>query len=137
MRTSIRHEPLRAGYGYPVTPSRGHPRVASRCAARCPDELAITVITLEEQLSGRFSLIRKAKSPDDLSQAYQNLIDTVLFLARLPILPFTSPAIYRFDHLVTLKLNVGRMDLRIAAIVLEHQAVLVTCNARDFGECRV
>jgi tRNA(fMet)-specific endonuclease VapC len=29
-------------------PQRGHPRVVSRCAARRPDELAITVISLEE-----------------------------------------------------------------------------------------
>ncbi len=29
-----------------------HPRVAARCSARSPHELAITVVSLEEQLSG-------------------------------------------------------------------------------------
>ena len=32
-----------------------------------------------------------------------------------------------------LKLNVGRLDLRIAAIVLENQGVLITRNVRDFA----
>ncbi len=32
-----------------------------------------------------------------------------------------------------MKLNVGASDLRIAAIVLEHNATLVTRNLRDFG----
>ena len=70
---------------------RGHPRVVSRCAARRPDELAITVISLEEQLSGWYNLLRKTKQPDELVTAYQSLIDSLLFLARLPILPTHSP----------------------------------------------
>jgi len=111
----------------------GHPRVAARCSARSPHELAITVISLEEQLSGRYSMIRKAKQPAVLARAYQNLIDKILFLARLPILPFSLSAIARFQYLIGLKLNVGRMDLRLAAIVLEHQGVLVTRNSRDFA----
>jgi len=45
---------------------RGHPRVVSRCAARRPEELAISVISLEEQLSGWYSLLRKTKQPDEL-----------------------------------------------------------------------
>jgi tRNA(fMet)-specific endonuclease VapC len=31
-----------------------------------------------------------------------------------------------------MKLNVGRMDLRIGAIALEHGATVVTRNLRDF-----
>jgi len=112
---------------------RGHPRVAQRCAARRPEEQAITVITLEEQLSGWYSLLRKSKQPDDLVTAYQSLIDSLVFLARLPILPLTLPGLTRFQHLIGLRLNVGRMDLRIAAIVLEHQGTLITRNVRDFA----
>ncbi len=33
-----------------------------------------------------------------------------------------------------LKLNVRKMDLRIAAVVLEIDATLVTCNVRDFKQ---
>jgi tRNA(fMet)-specific endonuclease VapC len=109
-----------------------HPAVASRCLARA-QELAITVISDEEQLDGRLTAIRRARRPDDLAVAYQRLIDSLQFLVRMPILPFTPPTIARFNHLVAMRLNVGRMDLRIAATVLEVGATLVTRNRRDFG----
>lgn len=47
-------------------------------------------------------------------------------------LPFTEAAIARYDDLVALKLNVGKNDLRIAAITLEHGGTLVSRNLRDF-----
>jgi tRNA(fMet)-specific endonuclease VapC len=111
----------------------GHPQVTARCAALGPEELAVTVITLEEQLSGWYTLLRKSKQPDHVVTAYQSLIDSVLFLTRLRILRLTRPALDRFDQLARLRINVGRMDLRIAAIVLEHRGVLVTRNLRDFA----
>jgi tRNA(fMet)-specific endonuclease VapC len=111
----------------------GHAIVTARCAARPPGEVAITVISVDEQLDGRLSSIRRARRPDDLDLAYQRLIASLLSLARLPILPFPPPAIARFHHLAALRLNVGRMDLRIAATALEMGATLVTRNRRDFG----
>ena len=57
---------------------------------------------------------------------------TVRFLGHLPILSFTEAAIDRYEGLKRLKLKVKKTDLRIAAIVLENDAVLVTRNRRDF-----
>jgi tRNA(fMet)-specific endonuclease VapC len=111
----------------------GHPIVTRRCAARPPGELATTVISLEELISGWYTMLRQAKRPDQLALAYQSLIDSIQFVTRMPILPFTFPTIARFQHLAGLKLNVRRMDLRIAATVLEVGATLVTRNRRDFG----
>jgi tRNA(fMet)-specific endonuclease VapC len=51
----------------------------------------------------------------------------------MAILPFPPPAIARFQRLAAMRLNVGRMDLRIAATDLEVGATLVTRNRRDFG----
>jgi tRNA(fMet)-specific endonuclease VapC len=95
--------------------------------------VVITVISLEEQLSGWYRLLRQVTQPDDLARTYQNLIATVQFLARLPILPFQPAAIARCKQLIGMKLNVGRMDLRIAAIALEHGGIVVTRNKRDFA----
>ena len=57
-------------------------------------------------------------------------------LSRLEILLYTEDAIARYNKLRTRKLNIGKMDLRIAAIVLEHAATLVTRNLRDFSRVR-
>jgi tRNA(fMet)-specific endonuclease VapC len=48
------------------------------------------------------------------------------------ILTYDEAAIRRFEGLRKAKIKIGRMDLRIAAVVLEQGAVLVTWNARDF-----
>jgi tRNA(fMet)-specific endonuclease VapC len=112
---------------------RGHPIVTRRFASRPAGEIAITAITVEEQISGWYTMLRKAKKPEDLALAYQSLIDTVRYLASLPILPFSADAIVRFQLLVGQKLNVGGMDLRIAAIALENGAAVVSRNLRDFG----
>ena len=57
---------------------------------------------------------------------------SVEFLRRFSILPQTEASLARFEQLVRLKLNVGRMDLRIASIALEIGATIVTRNRRDF-----
>ena len=54
-------------------------------------------------------------------------------LGRWRILPYTEPAIGRVAQLKGLRLNVRVMDLRIAAIALEHGASVVTRNRHDFG----
>src|SRR5262249_9421520 len=97
------------------------------------EELAITVLTVEEQLSGWYNELRKAKKPAILAAVYQQMALTVQFLGHLPILSFTEPAIKRYEALQELKLKVTKTGLRIAAIVLEQNAVLVTRNARDFS----
>lgn len=50
---------------------------------------------------------------------------------RYLLLPFTEPALSRYDHLRTPRLNAGFMDLRIAAIALENNMTVVTRNQRD------
>lgn len=111
---------------------KDHPAVIARVRVCRPTELAITVLSVEEQLSGWYTRVRKAKRPEQLAQAYRELARTVRFFARLRILDYDEPAIQRYEQLRQQKVKIGRADLRIAAAVLEHAAILVTRNARDF-----
>jgi tRNA(fMet)-specific endonuclease VapC len=110
----------------------GHPAVCQRVLSRPLFELATTVITVEEQLSGWYSLLRKVKGAPALARTYQRLADNVAVLSHFPILSFTETAIARFDELKRLKLGIKHMDLRIGAIALVNGGTLVTRNLRDF-----
>jgi tRNA(fMet)-specific endonuclease VapC len=110
----------------------GHAMTTQRIEADSSLDLAITVMSVEEQLSGWYSLLRQVTQPPDLARAYQELADSTRYLGSWPILSFTESAIARYDQLVALKLNVRKMDLRIAAITLEHGGMLVSRNLRDF-----
>ncbi|HBI41319.1 MAG TPA: nucleic acid-binding protein [Planctomycetales bacterium] len=110
----------------------GHPAVARRFLEQRPEDAAITVLSVEEQLSGWYTQVRKAKRPERLAWAYRRLTDAVGFLAHLRILTYDEQAIGRYEQLRKAKVKIGRMDLRIAAVALEQGAVLVTRNARDF-----
>jgi tRNA(fMet)-specific endonuclease VapC len=110
----------------------GHPRVCERVAACDVADLAITVMTVDEQLTGWYTLTRQARKPKDLVHAYARLQDAVVRLARWRILPYTEAAVGRVDQWKSLRLNVSTMDLRIAAIAVEHGGTVVTRNVRDF-----
>jgi tRNA(fMet)-specific endonuclease VapC len=110
----------------------GHPSVCRHVEAHPSEELAVTVISIEEQLSGWFTMLRRTSDREQLAKIYQRLTDTTNFLARLNILSFSLPAIERFENLRAMRLNIGAMDLRIAAIALEANNGVVTRNLRDF-----
>ena len=109
-----------------------HPIVVARVQA-CPKEnRAIAVISVEEQLSGWYSLLRRARTPPKLAEAYERLAEAVMALSELRVFSFTEAAIAKYQQLLALKLQVRKYDLRIAAIALEHGATVVTRNLRDF-----
>jgi len=111
---------------------RGHPTVAARVLATPPDELAVSVITFEEQLGAWYTQIRQARDPEKLARAYKDLFQILEDAKRLRILPFSRSAIDRYLELRRTHRRVGRMDLAIAAITIQAGAVLVTRNRVDF-----
>lgn len=111
----------------------GDQLVTARLNAARAGAVAVTVITVEEQLGGWYTLLRRLSKPDQLERAYRGLADTVSALGRFEIVPFTVAAMGACDGLLRMKLNVKKNDLRIAATALVAGAVVVTRNRRDFG----
>src|SRR5882762_10319174 len=91
----------------------GDSRVVQRVNAQPLAALAISIISVEEQLSGWYTQLRRAKRQDLLARAYQQLTDCVRVLASFNIYSFTEPAILCYEQLKSQKLNVRKMDLRI------------------------
>ena len=50
-----------------------------------------------------------------------------------PVLDFDEPAVTEHQQLTKKKVRIGAMDLKIAAIALANDAVLVSRNLADFA----
>jgi tRNA(fMet)-specific endonuclease VapC len=61
---------------------RGLPLLVARVDVHDPGELAITVITVEEEITGWYSLLRKVRSPDQIVRAYERLGEAIPLLGR-------------------------------------------------------
>lgn len=112
----------------------GHAAVVQRVQSCPPDQLAVSVISVEEQLLGWYTKLRRAKKRDELARAYLRLAQAVRFLSHMQILPFPEPAIIRYQGLRASHRHVGKNDLRIAAIVLDCSATVATRNMSDFQQ---
>ena len=108
-----------------------HPFVVQRVNQVNFEEIAITIITAEEQLRGRFNVIRNASSSDKLVLAYAKFQNNLDFLQSVSLLEFSEAAGNIYAELKT-KIRVGTQDLRIAAITLSVNGILVTRNWKDF-----
>ena len=111
---------------------RGDLNVINRLSSANPKNLAVTVISLEEQMYGRLSEIKKSTSAISLITAYSRLEITLDYLKSVQVLPFDQNAHTSFERLIRQKLRVGTQDLRIAAIALSVNGIVVTRNQKDF-----
>jgi tRNA(fMet)-specific endonuclease VapC len=112
----------------------GHPEVSAHIEATPADQLAVTIITIEEQLRAWYTQIRRARDRDQLARAYQGLFEVAETSKYIRVLPFTSRAIERYLDLRARLPRLGKMDLSIAAIALEYDGIVVTRNRRDFEQ---
>ena len=78
---------------------QGHPAVLVHVRRCAPTQLAVSIISVEEELRGWFTKLRRAKKREQLARAYQRFTDAVRFVSGLQILSFTEAAIIRFDEL--------------------------------------
>jgi len=97
-------------------------------------EVAVTVITYEEQIRGRLSVLSRAKTLDEQVFAYQGLQQLGIDYRSIVIIPFSRAAALEHQRLRKAYPRLGNMDLKIAAISLINNATLLTRNILDFGK---
>jgi tRNA(fMet)-specific endonuclease VapC len=97
-------------------------------------EVGVTVITYEEQVRGRLKVLSAAKTLDEQVLAYQGLRQLVLDYQSISIMPFNRVDALEHQRLRKAYPRLGKMDLKIAAIALTNDAILVTRNHSDFGQ---
>jgi tRNA(fMet)-specific endonuclease VapC len=113
----------------------GNSSISQRIQAVGRENIFVTVVTLQEQLQGRLAVINQvAKSPELLENAYRNLRITQAFFCRINLLDFDARALACYQNLRQQRIRIGTQDLRIAAIALALQTIIVTRNSQDFGK---
>jgi len=95
-------------------------------------ESSLRRITYEEQSRGRLATVNAARTPQQLVQAYAHLQQHVLNYSKIPVIAFDEGAALTARTLQKSKLRLGTMDIRIAAIALTNDALLLSRNVRDF-----
>ena len=101
------------------------------------ENLAVTIVTVEEVIRGWFNVINQASAPsqaDKLVWGYTRLWDTLDDFKNLNILKFDQNASTIYTEFFRQRIRIGTQDLRIAAIVLANNAILVTRNNQDFSQ---
>jgi tRNA(fMet)-specific endonuclease VapC len=111
----------------------GHPKLLRNIASHLTDQLTISVISVEEQLTDWQRALNQARDDIRREQVYQRMTQTVEALSGWRVLPLTRTALGRHALLMRQRLNVGSNDLKIAASALESNAVVLSRNLRDFG----
>jgi len=94
------------------------------------EDAAVTAITVEEQMRGWLSEISRRADPAEQIGAYDRLVRQVELFASWMILPWDSDAVEWFRILRNQRIRVGTQDLKIASIVLAHDATLLTKHPR-------
>lgn len=110
------------------------PQVLNNIYANQAEEIAVTIVTLEEQMRGRLDIIRKASSKDGLTGAYARLNLTFNYFKSVNLLDFTNIAYDEYKKLEQQKIRIGTRDLRIASIALSLNSIVVTRNTKDFSK---
>lgn len=107
-------------------------RLRERLAALPPEEKATTIVSFEEQTRGWLGVIHKARKMDKLIDAYRRLHRHLTNYCQMLVLAFDEAAATRYQALKKALPREGDMDLKIAAIVLTHDAILLTRNVQHF-----
>ncbi|NJO60548.1 MAG: type II toxin-antitoxin system VapC family toxin [Richelia sp. RM2_1_2] len=115
----------------------GNKSIAAEVATHS-DDVAITVITVQELFNGWTGRLNDPSQANNLAKLYTKLWETTEFFKVITVLNFDKSAenCYQILQQSSKSLEKKRIekDLRIASIVLVHNATIITRNYKDFSQ---
>lgn len=107
--------------------------VGRRLRSRIENEAVVTtIVTVEEGCRGWLAKIGSYRDPSQQIWAYGELEKLLIVTTGLVRLPWDNEAAARLWAFRQQGVRIGTMDLKIACITLEYDAVLLTRNRSDF-----
>jgi tRNA(fMet)-specific endonuclease VapC len=92
------------------------------------------VVNVEESMRGWLASIAKERAIDRQLPAYRELAELFAFFSGMQIALIDDTAATLFKQFQAAKIRISTMDLKIAAIAVANNALLLTGNRRDFEQ---
>ena len=108
--------------------------LAARISQYQPTDFAFSIVSFHEQVIGAHTFITRSQTTSDTVRGYTLLMEIIRGFSAAPILPFDAGAVAIFEELRAQRVRIATMDLRIAAIALSRNLVLLTRNNSDFSK---
>ncbi|TAF57087.1 MAG: type II toxin-antitoxin system VapC family toxin [Oscillatoriales cyanobacterium] len=108
--------------------------LTQRMAQHSPTDFAISIVTFHEQMLGSHAYINRARSLNQVTKGYELMARIVSDFRLMPVLPFDANAAIAYAELQAQRIQLAKMDTRIAAIALSQNLTVLTRNHRDFGK---
>lgn len=99
-------------------------------------DFAVSTVTFDEQMLGSHAYINRARNLDEVVKGYAIMARLVSDFKVLPLVSFDAGAAKKFARLQQQRIQLTKMDARIAAIALFRGLILLTRNNRDFGKVK-
>jgi tRNA(fMet)-specific endonuclease VapC len=109
----------------------GHAALVRRLE-QAGEPLAIPIVAVEEQCKGWLARLGRTRDIHQQITPYERLAQLFDFLAEWDVITLSAAAADRFAELRRRKVRVGSQDLKIAAIAMAEDALLLSANLRDF-----
>lgn len=106
--------------------------LSTRLAHYPLSDFAVSTVTFHEQMLGSHTYINRARHINDIVKGYEMMTRLVRDFKVLPLVSFDASAATVLSQLQSQRIQLGKMDARIAAIALSCGLVLLTRNHRDF-----
>ncbi len=114
-----------------------HPLTVERLRLH-QNHTVVSIVTVHESFNGWVTRINSAKTIEEVIVLYARLAKVLALFKKIRILDFDDSAASQFRLLLQndAKLNKNKLqkDMRIAAIALANNAIVVTRNHRDFSQ---
>jgi tRNA(fMet)-specific endonuclease VapC len=105
-------------------------RLRARLSKFRSNVIQTTIVSFEEQMRGWLAVISSSRNQPREVVAYQRLQALLRFFNEIPVLDYTEAVAARFADLRRSRPRIGSMDLKIAAIVLSQDGLLLSSNVK-------
>ena len=111
---------------------RQHSQLVTRLADSF-QEIGLPIVALQEQLRGFLAYLHRERDLHKLVWPYHRLAAFLRAMAEVDIVDFTTEAAKQVESLRKQRIRIGTQDLKIAAIALSTESLLLSANHRDFS----